>query len=89
MTRIEIKSRVGSDGVLELRVPVGPDEADREVIVTVESVGTGTATSSPATSDPQDREDWTAFVERTAGSISDPTFRRHDQGEYEQRDPWP
>lgn len=38
MNRIIVKSRVSSDGVLHLHVPVGPGEADQEVQVTVESV---------------------------------------------------
>ncbi len=27
-------------------------------------------------------EQWKQFIEETAGSIADPTFRRHDQGEF-------
>ena len=38
MTRIVMKSKVGSDGVLHLSLPVGMREADQEVQVTVESV---------------------------------------------------
>jgi hypothetical protein len=38
MNRIVMKSRVSRDGVLHLFVPVGLDEADCEVQVTVESV---------------------------------------------------
>lgn len=36
---------------------------------------------------PMDRESWLRFIERTAGSISDPSFERHPQGEVEERDP--
>ena len=36
MTRIELKSKVGPDGVLTITVPVGMAEANREVRVTVE-----------------------------------------------------
>ena len=32
------------------------------------------------------QEEWRQFVMRMAGSIPDPTFRRHDQGTFEQRD---
>jgi hypothetical protein len=39
MTRIELKSKVGPDGVLNIVVPVGMDEANQEVRVTVESAG--------------------------------------------------
>jgi hypothetical protein len=33
------------------------------------------------------QEEWRQFIAETAGSITDPGFRRHEQGEYEQRDP--
>ena len=39
MKRIVLKSRGGSDGTLQLAVPVGQAEAGREVQVTVEPVG--------------------------------------------------
>ena len=38
MNRIVVKSKVSSDGVLHLALPVGLAEADREVQVTVEPV---------------------------------------------------
>ena len=78
MTRIVLKSRVGADGVLQLSVPVGAGEANREVQVTIEA---GPMTMS--------QEEWRQWVEKMAGSIADPTFRRHDQGEYEQREELP
>ena len=78
MTRLVINSIVGADGVLHLTVPVGPDEANNEVRVTVESV--------PAKK-PMTQEEWRAFVYATAGSIDDPTFQRPPQGFAEERDP--
>jgi antitoxin FitA len=33
--------------------------------------------------------EWEAFIRSTAGSIADPTFVRHPQGEYEQREVLP
>jgi hypothetical protein len=78
MTRVEVKSRVGADGVLNVSVPLGPQEANREVIVTVQPAINGTDPSA-----------WNSFVEQTAGSIDDPTFTRHDQGKYEQREQLP
>jgi hypothetical protein len=33
-----------------------------------------------------DREAWLRFVEKITGSITDPTFERHPQGEFEERD---
>lgn len=35
---------------------------------------------------PADRAAWLRFLEKTAGSITDPTFERQPQGEYEVRD---
>ena len=36
MTHVEIRSRVGADGVLMVTLPLGPGEANREVRVIVE-----------------------------------------------------
>ena len=36
MNRIVVKSKVSSDGILHLSVPVGLEEADMEVQVTVQ-----------------------------------------------------
>lgn len=75
MNRIVLKSKVDADGVLRVSVPVGEAAAEREVQVTIESeVSAMTA------------EEWRYWVEKHAGSIADPTFRRHDQGDYEQRE---
>jgi hypothetical protein len=38
MNRIVVTTRIGSDGSLHLDLPVGPNEADTEVQVTVEPV---------------------------------------------------
>lgn len=40
MTRIEIRFRVGPDGVLDVKMPVGPEKANREVMITVQPLGT-------------------------------------------------
>ncbi len=77
MTHIEIRSKVGPDGILKVAVPVGMGEANREVRVTVESL-------EPTAAKPQlTPEQWKQFIEETAGSISDPTFKRQEQGEFE------
>ena len=78
MNRMVVKSRVGSDGILHLELPVGLEEADKEVQVTVEP--------TPPT---MTQAEWEAFVDSMAGSITDPTFVRHPQGELEERDPFP
>jgi len=77
MNRMVVKSRVSSDGILHLALPMGLEEADQEVRVTVE----------PVSFVPMSQEEWRAFILRTAGSITDPEFRRWEQGEYEEREP--
>jgi hypothetical protein len=77
---MRLSARVGADGVLRLNVPVGINEADREVQVTVEPV---------SASNKMTQEQWAAWVASMAGSISDPSFRRHEQGAYEERETLP
>jgi hypothetical protein len=79
MSPMEIKSRVGADGVLTIVLPLGLSEANREVKVVVESADNSIAAAL------EDREEWKQFVKNTAGCISDPTFELPPQGEYEQR----
>ena len=76
--RRELIAQVGADGVLTLTVPLNREDANKSVRVIVETVG-------PAMS----QEEWKQFVESMAGRITDPTFIRQPQGEYEQRDEFP
>lgn len=80
MVPTTITSRVGADGVLSVVVPLGPAEANREFRVTLEPLG------EPAPMTEEQWAEWRAWVRRTAGSVSDPGFRRHDQGDYEVRE---
>ena len=77
MNRIVVKSKVGSDGVLHLALPVGMSEADQEVQVTVESL-------TPA--EPLTPEQWGAWVDWMAGSWRG-DFQRPSPGEFEKREP--
>jgi hypothetical protein len=79
MTRVVIHSKIGPDGVLHLDVPMGTDEANREVRIIVEDITPDLAATAP--------EAWYDFIQRTAGSITDPDFRRPEQGEFEEREP--
>jgi hypothetical protein len=79
----ELTAQVGADGVLTLRVPLGREDANKTVRVVVETVEE--ATVGPVMT----QEEWARFVESIAGSITDPTFERPPQGEYEQRDAFP
>jgi hypothetical protein len=78
MNRIVVKSRVGSNGVLQLTLPVGPADAGQEVQVTVEPAG------PPALSP----DEWRQRVLETAGKWQG-ELERPEQGEYEQREPLP
>jgi hypothetical protein len=71
MNRIVLKSTVSGDGVLHLALPVGAEEANREVQVTVEPV-------PPA---PEGLGWPPGYFDKTFGSITDETFQRPPQGE--------
>jgi uncharacterized protein (DUF433 family) len=71
MNRIVMHSRIGADGVLQLAVPIGLAEADREVEVTIEP-------AAPKRDAGGEREEWEQFVHETAGAW---------QGELEPREP--
>jgi hypothetical protein len=81
MHRLVVQSRVGSDGVLHIDIPMGKEVADREVQVTIVPIQMGPS--------PMTQEEWRQFVMETAGSITDPSFVRHEQGAYEQREELP
>jgi hypothetical protein len=75
MNRMTVKSRVGSNGILQLALPVGLADADREVQITVEPV-------DPA---PLHPDEWRRWVMETAGKWEG-EFERPEQGEYERRE---
>jgi hypothetical protein len=81
MNRMVLHSRVGSDGVLHIDIPIGKECADRQVQVTIDPIGAGPPSMS--------QEEWRQFVMETAGSITDRSFVRHPQGEYERREQLP
>jgi hypothetical protein len=70
MNRMVLHSRVGADGVLQIGVPIGKQDADRDVQVTIDQVRAG----SPQMT----QEEWREFVLRTAGSITNPSSMRHE-----------
>ena len=78
--RRELTAQVGADGVLT--IALDPEDANKIVHVVVETV-------EKAAGATMSQEEWKRWVERTAESITDPTFIRHPQGEYEQRDEFP
>ncbi|HVC97836.1 MAG TPA: hypothetical protein VND64_29465 [Pirellulales bacterium] len=81
MNRIVLLSKVGADGILQLTVPIGAADAEREVEVTIEATGPRSQTDTQ-------REEWRQFVLETAGAWQG-DLERPEQGEYEQRDELP
>ena len=75
MISIEIKSRADENGIVNLSISLGAGDAHREVRVIVEPLDEVVSV-----------ERWQQFVHETAGSISDPSFQRHPQGEFECRE---
>ena len=77
MKRMVLHSRVGSDGVLHVTVPIGKEDADREVRVTIDPVPP-----------PMTPEEWQQFILSTAGAWQG-DLERPEQGEYDVRDELP
>ncbi len=74
MTRIVLKSKVGADGVLQLSVPLGAAEADREMRVIIESEPSVT------------QQEYLEFLQKTAGTWQG-EFERPEPRQPEERDP--
>lgn len=71
MNRIEIDANTDETGSIRIRLPSAPAHHAVHVVIEWE----------------EPRADWPpGWFEATAGSITDPTFVRHPQGEYEKRD---
>jgi hypothetical protein len=83
MTQIELRTRVGPDGILTLSVPVGIDEANREVTVVVQPAEAAVEPTAKMT-----REEWARFVDQTAGAWKG-ELERPGQGESEAQDQRP
>lgn len=80
MQTLQIRSQAGDDGVLHLKIPVGTPHAEYQVVVVLQP-----ASEVPPSRTPEELGWPPGFFEQTAGSIQDPDFRRHDQGEFEKR----
>lgn len=70
---VEFKSRVGSDGVLNLRLLLGEAVAGADVVVTVRPVS---KTDAAPELDPSE---WHRFVDETYGSCADLGLERQSQ----------
>lgn len=82
VSRIELVSKVGPDGILHLDIPVAPSGANADVRVLVESMDG----KELKVREPLSREEWLAFIERTAGKWQG-EFERPEQLELEERNP--
>lgn len=69
-----LRTKLNSDGVLRLDLPLGEESANRELEVTIELL-------PPAMT----QEEWKAWVEKMAGTWEG-DFSRPEKGEYEVRD---
>ena len=75
MSPIHLHSRVGKDGVLTLRVPLTPGDADADVLVTIQPLSKSAATDG-----------WREFIESTYGSCAGLGLERPDQPKLEERE---
>lgn len=78
MKTLHFRSRSGADGLLKLTVPVGTPDSELDVVVVLSPVPLGGAGLTQA--------EWSDAIARSAGSVADASFQRHEQGEYEKRD---
>ncbi|MBI5765048.1 MAG: hypothetical protein HZA51_16155 [Planctomycetes bacterium] len=62
MSTIQVHSRVGDDGVLEVRIPLGAADANTDVVVTVAPVKSAECQST--------KEPWADFISNTYGSCA-------------------
>jgi hypothetical protein len=80
MQTIRTLGKAGDDGILHLDIPAGAPNAEFEVVVVLQPKAPEPRPEAP------EAPGWPpGFIEQTAGSIQDETFRRHDQGEFEKR----
>ena len=80
MQTFQIRFQAVDDGVLHLKIPVGTPHAEYQVVVVLQLASD---TSPPRT--PEELGWPPGFFENVIGSIQDPTFQRHEQGEFEKR----
>jgi hypothetical protein len=77
MNRIVVEQHVGEDGLLKMTVPLGADQAGRQVRVTIEPVCAEKEITP---------EQWRSGIMATAGGWQG-EFERPPQGKLEEREP--
>lgn len=80
MVTVHIRGRVDSEGAIILKVPDALRDREIEGVLVLEVFDKA---QRPV---PEDQDERRAFFLATAGSITDETFERGPQGEYEIRD---
>jgi hypothetical protein len=81
MQMIKVRSRIGSDGMLHLQIPVGIKDTDLEVIVVFQPVAPETEAKTP-----EDLERLPGCLDNTFGIFQDEPLMREEQGKYEERE---
>jgi hypothetical protein len=76
---IQFHSRVNEVGVLNVQINLGREEANKEVVVTIEPASVSVALEAELP--------WSIFVERTYGSCAGQGLERPEQGNLEVREP--
>ncbi len=82
MKTIHTRARVGSDGIMELRLPSGVIEADLDVIIVIRTIAERGSDQRPKMTP----EVWKQWIEQTAGSWKGEPLERAPQGEFEIRE---
>ena len=67
METIKTQARVGKDGVLKLEVPLNLKNVDLEVLIVVQ----------PIHEADEGQDEWQAFLDRTASSLSTDSIKSH------------
>lgn len=80
METVHVRSHVGEDGMLTLRLPVAARDTDLDVVIVMQSVGVQAAPTAAGRSWPE------GFFEQTAGSFADEPLERAPQPEAETRE---
>ena len=80
MQTLRTLAKADADGVLHLDIRAGAPDAEYEVVVVLQP-----KSAEPRPKTPEELGWPPRFFEETAGAIQDPTFRRHEQGEFEKR----
>jgi hypothetical protein len=78
---IQFHSRVGDDGILNVQINLGHMEAKKDVVVTIEPLSTSDEPQQDAAMA------WPDFIKQTYGSCAGLGLKRHEQGDFESREP--